>query len=208
METKTLVDRNKYFIESRKVLQMILENEERLGKQMKLEDKLQLVKEHRKSTTVREEYEELTKLEQELENKIRFNQFNEPAIPEEHHEKVKRNVYVEQLELDEKANELKLQLKERIEYLESEVLPLLSSIEQLEKMMGIPYQIEAMLGTEIGEKAPYPARYILNTLAPSNDEIQSNKAINSLNSTIDALKKVQTPVDTKELFEFLKGGAK
>lgn len=208
METTQLIDENQYFVESKKAVQIVLEREQELGSKLKIQDKLRLVKEQKENTKSIEEYEELEKLEKELERKIRFNQRTEPAVPAEHREKLKRNAAAEQLQADEKLNELKSELKERVEHLEVEIIPLLLSINKLERMKKIPDQIHALLNFEIGEGAPIPASYRIKALTSTRDETQSRKALDGLENVIKTLKKIEVPVETKGLFDFLKRSKK
>ncbi|MBP1944634.1 hypothetical protein [Cytobacillus luteolus] len=203
-----LIDENQYFVESKKVIQLVLDTERNLEKQLKLADKLQLVKQQKSETRSPAEYEELEKLEKELERKIRFDQFNAPAVPKEHKEKVKKNVVVEQLEVDEKLNELKAELKGRIEVLEQELLPLIEGIEKLEDLKRIPNRIDLLLVSEIGERVAIPCSYAMNLVAPSNNQSQSSVAAKDLKKVIQALKKIEVPVETKGLLDFLKRGKK
>lgn len=208
MEKMTLIDENQYFVESKKAIQIVLEKESSLEKQLGLREKLQLVKEHKKNTTSPEEYDELEKLEKDLEKKIRFKQFKTPAIPEERKETVKRNVVAEELQVNEKLNELKAELKERITYLENDLLPLIENIHTLERIKGIPHKIDTILNAEIGEGVSFPVRYVLNVQTQSNDELQSKIALKTLKKVLGSLKKIEVPVETKGLLDFLKRGRK
>jgi hypothetical protein len=204
----TLINENDYFVESKKAIQVVLQHEKRLEKEMKPADKLQLVKERKDETKIPEEFEELEKLEKELERKIRFNQTRVPAIPEKYRKTVKKNAVAEELEVNNKLNELKGELKEKIEYLETEVLPLIDAINKLEAMKGIPKQIDTFLEAEMGEGAPVSMSYVSRILTVSNNEAQSGKAIKKLKGVIDSLKKIEVPVETKGLLNFLKRGKK
>ncbi|APH07214.1 hypothetical protein A9C19_20735 (plasmid) [Bacillus weihaiensis] len=203
-----LIDENQYFVESNKVIQVVLDNESLSEKKLKAADKLQLVKEQKTHTTSPEEYEELEMLEKELERKIRFNQLKYPAVPEDLRETVKRNAAVEQLEVDNTLNELKAELKDRVEYLESELLPLLDNIRKLESLKKVPDQIDFILKAEMGEGVSIPVSLMLRTLSPSNNEGQAGKALKDLNKTVASLKKIEVPVETKGLLDFLKRGKK
>jgi hypothetical protein len=208
MENMNVIDETQYFVESKKAIQIVLENERLLGSKLKVRDKLRLVKESKEHTKSLEEYEALEKQEKELERKIRFNQFSEPAVPVEHREKLKRNAAAEQLEADKKLNELKAELKERIEYLESEVMPLVDSIMKLENMRKIPDQVDMVLNAEIGETVPFPVYYRLQVLRQTPDETQAGKAMKDLDKVVTALKAIQVPVETKGLLDFLKRSKK
>ncbi len=208
MENMNPIDENQYFVESKKAIQIVLNKEQYLAKQMPTADKLRLLKEHKESTKSPEEYEDLEKLEKELEKKIRFNQLTEPAVPEEYRETLKRNAVVEKLEVDNKLNELKAELKDRIEYLENELVPLIDNIRQLEKMSKIPNQIDAILDLTIGEGAPVTANYRLQLLTQTNDETQAGEAQQALSKVIKSLKKIEVPIETKGLLNFLKRGKK
>lgn len=199
-----VIDENQFFVESKKAIQVVLEKDELLRKQMKIAEKHQLVKEHMKKASSLEEFEELKKLEKEL----RFMKTIEPAVPEEYREKIKRNAVVEQLEVSEKLNELKAQLKDQIEYLENELVPLIDNIRKLEKLGKIPDQINAILDLTIGEEAPFTAKYRLQVLKPSYDETKAGEAIQALNDVIRSLEKIHVPVETKGLLGFLKRGKK
>jgi hypothetical protein len=208
MENMNLIDETQYFAESKKAIQLVLENEKLLGSKVGLRDKLRLVKESKEHTKSLEEYEALEKQEKELERKIRFNQFTEPAVPVEHREKLKRNAVTEQLEADKKLNELKAELKERIEYLESEVIPLVDSIMKLESMRKIPDQVDMVLNAELGETVPFPLSYRLRVLNQTPDETQAGKALKDLDKVVKALKRIEVPIETKGLLDFLKRSKK
>ncbi|MRX56725.1 hypothetical protein GJU41_22540 [Bacillus idriensis] len=208
MENMTLIDEKIYYVESKKAIQVVLEREELLNKQMKAMDKLLLVKEQKSKTGSLEEYDGLEKLEKELERKVRFHQLTEPAVPEEYKEKIKRNAVIEQLAADTKSNELKALLKQHIEYLENELVPLIRNINQLEKMKKVPDQINLILDSEIGEGVPFPVYYRLKVFNPTQHETKSRDALLALQETISALKKVEPPVETKGLLSFLKKGKK
>ncbi|RYI25084.1 hypothetical protein EVU96_25050 [Bacillus infantis] len=206
MKINNVIDPNDFFVESKKAIQVVLSKEELQRKQMKIADKLELVRKSKAHPESLEAYEKLQTLEKELEMKIRFNKYNEAAVPEEYREVVKRNVAVEQLKVAEKANELKAQLKDHIEYLESKVVPLLQSIKELEKLKRIPDQIDIILDGEIGEKVPLPVSYRVKMINAGRDETLSGKVLVDLDKAIKSLKQIEQPVETKGLLSQLKRG--
>ncbi|PLR79703.1 hypothetical protein CVD25_06485 [Bacillus canaveralius] len=208
MENTTSIDENQYFAESKKAIQIVLEKEKLLQKQLKAVDKLQLVKEFKKETRSAAQYDELEKQERELERKIRFNRLMESAVPEEHKEKIKRNSAAEQLEVDNKLNELKAQLNEQIDHLENDLFPLLDNIRKLERMKMIPDQINIILESDIGENAVIPVENRVRRLNVSYNETQSGQAFNDLVKLIGSLRKIEVPKETKGLLDFLKRGRK
>jgi hypothetical protein len=205
---KNTVEEKQYFAESQKVIQLVLDKEAKIEKQLKAKDRLQLVKEHLKTTKSPEEYEALKAEERDLEKRIRFNQLSESAIPEEHKKVIKKNVATEQLEVANKLNELKEELKSRVEYLGSDLLPLIKEIEKLEALKGIPKKIDALMNAQVGESVNIPVRYLLNVLGRSSDETLSNEAHKDLDKLIKTLNKIEVPVETKGLLDFLKRGKK
>jgi hypothetical protein len=199
-----LIDENQYFVESKKAILVVLQNEELLKKQMKPAEKLELVKEYKKKTQSIEEYEKYEKIEKEL----RFKKTKVPAVPEEHRKTIKKNAVTEELAVNEKLNEMKGELKEKIEYLEAEVLPLVEAINKLEGMKGIPNQIDALLKAEMGEGVPIEVSQLIKVYHFSNNEVQSAKAIRELKEAVKSLEKIEVPVETKGLINFLKRGKK
>lgn len=202
------VNKEDYFKESKKLIQVVMDREEYASKRVTAKEELELVRQQQEETKSPDEYEELAKRKKELELKIRFNNFREPAIPVEHQKTAQRNVTVEQLEATERLNELKAQLNERIEYVESDLMPLLKGIRELESMMKIPDQIEAMITSEIGEGVPIPLYARMRMYARSHNETKSGQAYNHLLSLSKALREIRVPVETKGIMSFLKRGKK
>lgn len=196
MANTNFIDENQYFVESKKAIQIVLEKEALLGKQLKTTERLELVKKYKELAKTDEEYDELEKQERSLGRKIKFNQLNEPAIPEEHKEKVKRNVAVEQLAFDEKLNELKLKLQDQVEHMEKEVLPLLTSIAKLESMKGIPDQIQIIADAEIGEEVPIKLDYRLKLLRTTPEGTRAGVAQKGLTKVLKVLEQIQMPMET------------
>lgn len=208
MANTPLINKDQYFQESKKAIQTVLQEEDKLNKGMNAADKLELVKELKEKTNSEKEFDELEKEQRELEKIIRFQKVPVDAIPKEHQKVVKRNVAVEQLEVDEKLNELKAELANHIEQLEGELLPLLTNINELEKLKCIPHQINLLTNATIGEGAPYPARALVQAVSRSSDEVRSSKALKELNELIGAIKGIKVPVETKGLLQYLKRGRK
>lgn len=196
-----IIDEKKLFVESKKAIQIAIEREKILGKKMRTTDKLELVRDHKVKTKSPDEYEALETLEKELERKLRFNQLNESAVPEEHKEKVKRNAAVELQEVNELLNESILQLKSRYEYLEDEVIPLITNIEKLERLAVIPVQIKAVVDGEIGENTVFSMQHIIRQQNYSKyAEIAKN--INAqLNKAIKDMKRLEFSIDFKKIKE-------
>ncbi len=202
------VNKEDYFKESKKLIAVVVDREEKLTRSVSVADELKLVRQRKEETTSPDEYEELTKREKELELKIRFNNFREPAIPVEHQKMAKRNAATEQLEASERLNELKAQLNERIEYVENDLVPLLKGIRELETMMSIPNKVDAMIDSEVGEGVPIPLSYRLNLIARSYNETKSGQAYEQLIALTSTLKEIHVPVETKGIMSFLKRGVK
>lgn len=199
MKTKE-IDPNEYFAESKKAIQIVLEKEKLIHKQMKAHEKLALVRKYKNNTGDPGAYDALEKLERELDRKVRFDLLNEPAIPEEHREKVLRNVAVEQLEYAETLNGLKDQLRFHYKYLEDEVLPLLENIAKLERLNYIPNQVDVLLKNEIGEDTIFKVE---NLIRPFESGSKLGKhTINSVKQAILNMQKLEFPFEMKEV----KGG--
>lgn len=191
MKKVELIDANEYFVESRKVLQIVTERENVMKKKMKTADKLDLVRKHKTKATSLEEFETLESLEKELDRKLRFNQLKEPAVPEEHKEKIKRNVAVELKEVNELLNKTVDQLKSSYKYLEDEVIPLITNIEKLGRLKTIPAQIETVIDGEIGEHSFLPLGYLTQIHSRSEyAEIAKNINVN-LDKAIQGMKKIE-----------------
>lgn len=188
---KTLVNQNDYFIESKKALQIARDREKDETSKLKTGDLLKLVKKHMESAKTPEEYEELESLEKELNKKIKFNQYYIPAVPSEHTEKLKKNAEAEHQAASKKLSELKSQLKSKIDYLENEVAPLVDGIKKLEQMMNIPEQINVILDSDIGEKAPIRLEGKLRYYYSKYDNSQSGRAVAELDNLIKRLRSLQ-----------------
>lgn len=202
------VNKEDYFKESKKLIQVVMDREEYASKRVTAKEELELVRQQQEKTKSPGEYEKLAKREKELELKIRFNNFREPAIPLEHQKTAKRNVAVEQLEASERLNELKAQLNERIEYVENDLIPLLKGIRELEGMMNIPNQVETMITSEIGEGVPIPLSARMKMFSRSHNETKSGQAYTQLFALVNTLKEIHVPVETKGIMSFLKRGKK
>lgn len=189
--SKTLVNHNEYFVESKKALQVAREREIEERSKLKTEELLELAKKHKEKAKTPEEYEELGKLEKDLSMKIKFNQYYIPAVPPEHTEKLKKNAEVEHQAASKKLSELKSQLKSKIDYLENEVAPLVDGIKKLEQMMSIPEQINIILDTDIGEKAPLTMEGRLRYYYSKYDNSQTGRAVAELDKLIHRLRVIQ-----------------
>lgn len=203
-----LIDKELYFIETKKAISTALQKEKDLLAQMPLEKKLALVQDHLTKTISSDEYDELINQEKEIFRKIRFNQFTEEAIPSEYKNQIKRNVKVEELEAIEKKNELKAELKPHISYIENEVIPLVTAIHELESMGMIPNKLEMLLNANIGEKEPLPISVRTKMFNLSRGEVNAGKGLNSLLQVVNALKQIEVPTQTKGILDFLKRGKK
>ncbi|MFD2118161.1 hypothetical protein ACFSTH_11695 [Paenibacillus yanchengensis] len=191
MEKVELIDVGKYFAESKKVIQIAIEREKLLGKKMPITDKLRLIRDYKKKTNSPDEYEALETLEKELDKKLRFNQLNEPAVPDEYKEKVKRNAVVELQEVNKLLNEFKAQLRFHYKYIENEVVPLIANIEKLERLKAIPVQIEAIIDEEIGENAVFKIENTIRELSHSKN-MRISKSINSyLSKAIKSMQEIE-----------------
>lgn len=190
MEKPEMIDETQYFTESKKAIQIVLENERLLGKKLKTHDLLQLVKDHKKVTDSVEEFDKLEKLERHLERKIRFNQLNEPAVPEEHQEKIKRNATVEQQEVDKMLDQYRTHLGTHLKYLEDEVIPVLTSIEKLEKLSTIPVLIDKLLTGEIGENTVFKMEYLLRLQNHSQAADRTKNCIRHLKKAAEVMREI------------------
>ncbi|MEK4023513.1 hypothetical protein [Sporosarcina sp. FSL W7-1283] len=202
------INTDDYYIESKKAIQATLEREDMLLKKMQPEHELTILQSEKKEVRTPEEFEAINERIEELKRKIRFNQLSEPAIPAEFREAIKRNVHVEGLATSEKLNELKGQLKEKIELLENEILPLVESIRDLEKMSLIPEQIGMLLTAEIGYMEPMTVSARSKLYHPNGDRIKAGNAVKLLNGTLLELKGISVPVETNKFIAFLKRGKK
>lgn len=195
MENTKSINENKYFVESKKALEIAKEREKAEKAKLKTTDLLKLTRKHKETAKTPEEYKELEILEKELRMKVKFNQYHVPAVPPEHVEKIRRNAEVEQSKASKKLDELKVQLKSKIDYLESEVIPLVEDIKEMEQMMNIPNQIEIILDADIGEKAPVTMSSRLKTF--KFDGHEAEKTLIETKKLVKRLKSVQGNVVAK-----------
>ncbi|MEK3856582.1 hypothetical protein [Cytobacillus sp. FSL H8-0458] len=198
MEKTSFIDPNNYFVESKKAIQIVLENEQTLSKQMGIEEKHQLVSSYLKTASNPDEYDALEKLEKELKRKIQFRQFNEPAVPNEYREKVSRNVAIEQSEVNQKLAELVGQLNHHYKHLEKEVLPLIKNIETLERLSLMPVKIDVLLNGEIGENTVFKIEYLLKQLNYSRFGDIANSTLDNLRKAIDGMQKLESTTTITE----------
>lgn len=192
------INENEYFVESKKALEIAKEREKAEKAKLNTADLLELTKKHKELAKTPEEYEELDNLEKELRMKIKFNQYHVPAVPPEYAEKIRRNAEVEKSEASKKLDELKVQLKTKIDYLENEVAPLVDDIRKLEQMMNIPDQINIVLDSDIGEKTVIPMSGRLQIFNPKYDGRASVRAVTEMNKLIQRLKDVQGNVTVED----------
>lgn len=192
------IDENKYFAESKKAIQIAVENERLLGKKMPTVDKLQLARDYKKNTKEPNEYKELEKLEKELEMKIRFNQLNEPAVPEEQQEKIRKNVDIEEQELNKVLNELKAQLRLHYKYVEDEIIPLIVNIEKLEQLSAVPSQIKLLLKAVIGENTAFKVEGLMRGQNYSSNATVARNLIHSLEKSINRMQALEVPYEIKD----------
>ena len=147
-----LIDSNDYYVESRKAIDIALAKEDKFNKDLTPEERLEVYKRHLKTTNNQEEYMTLKALKDALELKIKFNDTTEPVVPEDAHEKIRKNLEIEQRAAVEKTNELKEQLSKLIDSFEKEVISLVIAIEEMETLKVIPGKIDAILSHEFTEK--------------------------------------------------------
>lgn len=147
-----LIDSNDYYVESRKAIDIALAKEDKFHKELTPEERLEVYKRHLKTTNNQEEYMTLKALKDALELKIKFNDTTEPVVPEDAHEKIRKNLEIEQRAAVEKTNELKEQLSKLIDSFEKEVISLVIAIEEMETLKVIPGKIDAILSHEFTEK--------------------------------------------------------
>ncbi|NMO97460.1 hypothetical protein [Paenibacillus lemnae] len=197
MKKVKLIDANDYCVESRKAIQIVLERERTLGKKLKIRDRLELVRKHKNHAKSPDELEALEALEKQLERRIRFKQINERAIPEEHKEKVLRNAAVELQEANKMSDDLKAQISSRYKHLEDEVIPLIASIGDLERIKGAPMQVNFIIDYEIGEDTVFKVENIIRQLGHSQCEKLANDINFHLRKAIEGMKKLERTAGSK-----------
>lgn len=159
-----LIDEKQYFAESRKAIELAIEIERGLYNKLSKKDTLDVLKKRKKETTSMEEYERIEELEKQLEKEIKFDQ-PIPLVPDEYREVIKRNVAIEEKEVNKKLLELRKELKKQLPYLKDILLPLVISIRELEKIKSVPGQIDVILRTNFSEQKGFlSAEYLVKQL--------------------------------------------
>lgn len=182
----SLIGEKQYFAESRKAIQVTIEKERALYKDLTRKDKLELLKKRKKETSSIEEYEKIEELEKKLEKEIKFGQ-PIPLVPDEYREVIEKNVEVEEKELNKKLQELRTDLKKQVPYLKDVLLPLLLSIHELEKMECVPNQIDVILQSTFNDREGFlTAEYLVNNVSRKRKSrlVEETKEIIGLIETI------------------------
>lgn len=197
-----IIDHKKFLSESEKAIQIVLENEDKFRRQVPTANRLRIVQEELKKAKSREEFEELTQLKKDLELKVRLNELHYPAIPPEHREKIQLNRELEDQTIVEKINELKKELAAAIAKIEDELIPLVTNIANLEDRRLIAKQIDILLDGEIYESPYHPSpTYFMKRLSFSADGRNSMRAKKLLSETVESLKRIQVPIESKGFFK-------
>ncbi|RVT56429.1 hypothetical protein [Niallia taxi] len=161
-----LIDVNQYFAESRKAIQVTIEKERSLYKELTRKDKLDLLRKRKKETNSIEEYEKIEELEKQLEKEIKFGKQPVLLVPDEYKEVIKKNVAVEEKELNKKLLELRNDLKKQVPYLKDVLLPLLLNIHEIDKLKCVPTQIDAILRSTFNDQQGFlTAEYLVNNIS-------------------------------------------
>lgn len=187
MKKVELIDVNNYFVESRKAIKIAVEKELSLHADMPKRDKLRLLKGRKKETTSPEEYEEIEKLERQLEKEIRFNN-PVPLVPDEHKEKIRRNAEIEAAAVDQKLKELKAELQSQLPYLQDVILPLLINVRRLNALRRIPYRVSRVLDFTFHDGTGLRIEGHVRPLSDAKGKSKSIKALESIIRAIEAIK--------------------
>jgi hypothetical protein len=185
MEKVKLINKDNYFVESKKAIQVVLEKERSLYNALPKRSTLNLLKKRKEKTGSIEEYERISELEKRLELEIKFNK-SIPLVPGEYKEIIKRNVLVEEAEVNNQLTEMRKELKKQLPYLQNVLMPMLVNIQELKRMQTIPNDIERILtaefmeGTGIRTEPVIHSRFELNT--DSESVIRMKKLIKAIDS--------------------------
>lgn len=191
------VDKEKYFTESKKAIQVVLENEKWERKRLSIDDKLRILKEHKDATKSPDEFDELEEEEKRLKRTKRFFGEKELAVPDEHRDKIKRNAEIEQAEVDQKLDELKSKLPGYIDMMEKEVLPLLEDIRDLTGEKLIPYQIDMLTKAYSYDERGYSSPHnLIKLFNKSSAEGNVKKAVNRGKGMTNTMRKLSVESKT------------
>lgn len=150
MKKVELINPEKYFVESRKAVQVAIEKEQAFFNGLSKQDKLNLLKIRKEETRSDEEYDAIEASERQLEKEIKFDH-PVPLVPDEYKEMVKRNLDVEESEASEELKKLRKELVNQLPYLQNVLLPLLINIGSLKGVMGISRGVEVILEHSLQE---------------------------------------------------------
>ena len=209
-----LINVNDYFAESEKVIEIVKQKEDQLHRQLPTAERLRIAEEELKAAKSREEYEQLKKIKEDLELKIRLNELNEPAIPAEYQDKIRRNREIEEEQAVQKLNELKSELAAKLSILESELLPIVTNIVNLERRRDIGLQVDKALQSTIYEDPQIlSVRRALRTYSLpggglSSDLAKASSARALLVRAAEQLKAIKAPIEARGFFKNRKKVAK
>lgn len=199
-----LIDSKDYYVESRKAIDIALAKEDEFQKKMTSKERLKVYNRHLEETKDQEEYKALKVLKDALEMKIKFHDTYEPAVPKADQGKIIRNLEIEQRDAIEKANELKGQLSKLLDAFESEAIPLLIAIDDLEMLRFTPNNIDIILSHRFEEEADISLSFQINISGRSKYQIEREAEVRRdlLNKSISYFRNATTPMQEKKL----KGG--
>lgn len=139
------IDSKQYFIESEKVIQIVVEREEQIHRSLSAKEKLQIAEKLLKKSETREEFDALSEEIKDLGFEIEYDKEMVSAIPEEHQMKIAFNRVHEEEQLNEELKRQKEQLFKLVDGIENAILTTLSNIEELEKRKLIGKKIDIIL---------------------------------------------------------------
>ncbi|RDW15951.1 hypothetical protein [Oceanobacillus chungangensis] len=149
MKKINLIDANKYFQESEKVIQIVKDRQDKIHRTLPTEFKLRIAKESLEKAKTREDYDELSNMIKDFEFEIKYGKNYVPAIPEENQSKIAVNRVREEEQIDLEIAKQKELLMELVDGLQTPLLNVLLNIEKLEERRLIGKKVDILLEEKI-----------------------------------------------------------
>lgn len=199
-----LIDSKDYYVESRKAIDIALAKEDEFKKKLTSKERLKVYYRHLEETKDQEEFKILKVLKDDLEMKIKFHDTYEPVIPKADQGKIIKNLEIEQRAVIEKANELKGQLSKLLDAFESEAIPLLIAIDDLEVLLHTPHNIDIILSHRFEEETDNITSFRISLSGRLKYQIEHEAEARRvlLNKSISYFRNATIPMQEKKL----KGG--